>query len=167
MFISCRLLCIFAYSQIKVLNAVAANETCVPQINLVVFWGGTFEPKSLIKGGTFEPCSTGWETHQMVLVNLLPYSIFTGQSSADGLGRCYLRGHPGGDFAPQQTPLQWLAICRDIPGSRDWTQIRIPGYWKIKSRDFSGLIISNKTMILKIFIQFWTNLFQKILRWIV
>ena len=47
------------------------------------------------------PRSTGWETHQMVLVNLRPYyySIFKGQSSADGPRRCLLRGHPGGDFA--------------------------------------------------------------------
>ena len=40
--------------QIKILNAVAANETCVLQINLVMFWGGTFEWDSLLERGTFD-----------------------------------------------------------------------------------------------------------------
>ena len=33
-----------------------------------------------------------------------------------------------------------------IPGSRDWTQIPIPGFLKIKSRDFSGYGMAHKTM---------------------
>ena len=34
-------LCLSAFSHIKILRA-AANETCVLQVNFVVFWGGTF-----------------------------------------------------------------------------------------------------------------------------
>ena len=60
----------------------------------------------------------------------------------------------------------FLAACggqapagsRDIPGSRDWTEIPIPGFVKIKSRDFSGFGKAQNTMFSKIFIGFQTNL---------
>ena len=58
-------------------------------------------------------------------------------------------------------PQRAAAGSRDILGSRDWAQIPIPGFWKIKSRDFSGFIISNKTMILKTFIGFFNKTIPK------
>ena len=54
------------------------------------------------------------------------------------------------------------AGSRDIPGSRDWSQIPIPGFWKMISRDSLGFIISNRRMISKAFIGFWTKILQKI-----
>ena len=50
------------------------------------------------------------------------------------------------------------AGSRDISGSRDWTQIPIPGFLKTKSRDFSGFGKAFKTMFLKTFIGFQTTL---------
>ena len=49
------------------------------------------------------------------------------------------------------------AGSRDIPGSRDWTEIPIPGFLKIKSRDFSGFGKAQKTMFSKTFIGFQTT----------
>ena len=55
---------------------------------------------------------------------------------------------------PDQAP----AGSRDIPGSRDWTKIPIPGLLKIKSRDFLGFGKAQKTMFSKTFIGFQTTL---------
>ena len=49
----------------------------------------------------------------------------------------------------------------EIPGSRDWTQIPIAGFWKIKSRNFLGLIILNKTLISTTCIGFWKKKIKK------
>ena len=57
---------------------------------------------------------------------------------------------PTGDQAP--------AGSRDIPGSRDWTKIPIPGLLKIKSRDFLGFGKAQMTMFSKTFIGFQTTL---------
>ena len=53
----------------------------------------------------------------------------------------------------QQAP----AGSRDIPGSRDWTQIPIPGFLKTKSRDFLGFGKAFKAMLLKTFVGFQTT----------
>ena len=59
-------------------------------------------------------------------------------------------GSRGGVQAP--------AGSRDIPGSRDWTEIPIPGFLKIKSRDFSGFSKAQKTIFSKTFNGFQTTL---------
>ena len=43
-------------------------------------------------------------------------------------------------------------------GSRDWTEIPIPGFLKMKSRDFLGFFIAHKTIFAKTFIGFQTSL---------
>ena len=57
-----------------------------------------------------------------------------------------------------ETAVQAPAGSRDIPGSRDRTEIPIPGLVKIKSRDFSGFGKAPNAMFSKIFIGFQTNL---------
>ena len=52
----------------------------------------------------------------------------------------------GGDQAP--------AGSRDIPGSRDWPPIPIPGFLKIKSRDFLGFLYSTQDNVCKDFYWF-------------
>ena len=39
-------------------------------------------------------------------------------------------------------------------GSRDWTEIPIPGFLKIKSRDFSGFGRAQKTMFQRLLLVF-------------
>ena len=58
------------------------------------------------------------------------------------------------DQGDEQAP----AGSRDIPGSRDWTEIPIPGFLKIESRDFSGFCKAQKKMFSKTFIGFQTTL---------
>ena len=53
---------------------------------------------------------------------------------------------------------QASAGSRDIPGSRNWTEIPIPGFLKIKSWDFSGFCKAQKTMLSKTCIGFKTTL---------
>ena len=46
------------------------------------------------------------------------------------------------------------AGSRDIPGSRDWTEIPIPGFLKMKSQDFSGFGIAQNTMFQRLLLVF-------------
>ena len=66
------------------------------------------------------------------------------------------RGSSGDDNNTKTYYQQCPAGSRKIPGSRDWTWIPIPGFLKIKSRDFSGFWYSTEDDVYKDFYLFQT-----------
>ena len=62
-------------------------------------------------------------------------------------------------MGPDPPPTAGPCGIPGIPGSRDWTQIPIPGFLKMKSRDFSGFGTAHKTMISNTFIDFQSIFF--------
>ena len=72
-------------------------------------------------------------------------NLMTPKESKSLVG-CPINYHICSDQAP--------AGSRDIPGSRDWPPIPIPGFLKIKSRDFSGFLYSTQDNVCKDFYWF-------------
>ena len=82
-----------------------------------------------------------------------------GRPDGRGESRCKLfRGRSSVRFFHLVTQWQAPAGFRDILGSRDWTKIPIPGFLKIKSRDFSGFDKAQQTMFPNTLIGFQTTL---------